>query len=80
VTALTQLLHDADAGVRLAAVEALGRIGRPARSAAADLLRAQHDADERVRRSATVALLHIIHEDVEFSGRAALFPPGPLGV
>jgi HEAT repeat protein len=80
VSALTRLLHDSDPGVRLAAVEALGRIGRPARAAAGDLLRAQHDADERVRRAATTALLHIIHEDLEYSGRAALFPPGPLGV
>jgi HEAT repeat protein len=45
--------HESDAGVRAAAVWALGQIGDPAASEA--LLAAQHDADASVRSAASVS-------------------------
>lgn len=60
VAALRRLLADGAAEVRLAAAEGLNHIGRPATFAASELLRAQDDADPRVRAAATRALLTMI--------------------
>jgi HEAT repeat protein len=56
VERLSELLRDRDAGVRARAVEAVGRVGRPAAPAVPALRRALKDASADVRRQAAAAL------------------------
>jgi HEAT repeats len=70
---LPQLRHP-KAAVRLAAVEALGRIGPPARTAVPDLLAVQSDADPAVRRGVAVAILAILSMDAGWHGGLDLLP------
>ena len=56
VPALTELLTDSNADVRLWAAEVLGRIGRPALDATDGLIRAMSDSNQEVRDAAESAL------------------------
>ncbi len=56
VPALIEALSDADPGVRLAAAQALGRIGPAAKDAAPALIKAIFDKDVTLRRAARSAL------------------------
>src|SRR5436190_6333099 len=74
VAGLLPQLHHPKAAMRLAAVEALGRIGPPARTAVPNLLAVQSDADPAVRRAVAVAILAILNMDAGWHGGLELLP------
>jgi HEAT repeat protein len=62
VPALLALLDDDDRTVRLAAVDALGAVGRPARAAIEPLWHLIRDPDEEIREHAVKAIRLIKEE------------------
>jgi HEAT repeat protein len=59
VPALTDALHDRDAGVRAAAAAGLGAVGRPAQASLPTLWALIKDPDEGVRAAALTAIRQI---------------------